>query len=200
MALPQWHPPAKLTNADINPGTGELTKEPLHAAVGSALDSWEKLEVFLAHLFDTLVEARTAAAMRAYGTIQGTQGRRQAIEAAASSFFRFPSDPLIVDIFTLANAYFSASTYRNNIAHGITISMTSEVNGLPIGERHYLVPPPYNTRKWPLVWTRAGDIRILEIAYVYRAKDIKHCEVRFEQLATEAEFLTQELKAIDSIP
>ena len=157
MALPQWHPPAKLTNADINPGTGELTKEPLHAAVGSALDSWEKLEIFLAHLFDTLVEAKTAAAMRAYGTIQGAEGRRQAIEAAASSFFRFRPDPLIADVFTLTKAYRSAATYRNNIAHGITISMTSEVsisnraNAIPLGERYYLAPPvPFSLSDRPV--------------------------------------------------
>jgi hypothetical protein len=171
-----------------------LTKEPLHAAVGSALTSWEKLEIFLAHLFDALVEARSGAAFRAYGTIQGAEGRRRAIEAAASGFFRFRPDPLLADIFTLTGAYSNAATYRNNIAHGITISMRNEVNEIPLEERYYLGPPVYSTRRWPLGWTPDSPIKISEIGYIYRARDINHYELRFEQLTTEATLLTDELK------
>src|SRR5437660_1069430 len=168
MAIPEWHPPARLTRNDFHSGSGELTKEPLHAAVGSALTSWEKLEIFLAHLFDALVEARSGAAFRAYGTIQGAEGRRRAIEAAASSFFRFRPDTLLADIFTLTGAYSNAATFRNNIAHGITISMRTEVNEIPLEERYYLGPPVYSTRRWPLVWTPDTPIRTSEIGYIYR--------------------------------
>src|SRR5882724_13442258 len=169
MALPEWHPPARLTANDLRyPGSGELTEESLHAAVGSALTSWEKLEIFLAHLFDALVEAKSGAAFRAYGTIQGVEARRRAIEAAASSFFRFRPDPLLANIFALTKSYSNTATYRNNIAHGIIISMRTEVNEIPLEERYYLGPPVYSTRRWPLVWTPDSPIKISEIGYIYR--------------------------------
>jgi hypothetical protein len=148
MALPEWHPPAKLSFDSLFPGSGEATPEEIFVAVGSALYHWEKMEVALAHLFHALIEARSGAAFRAYGSIQGIEGRRRAIEAAASSFFRFRSDPLLAQVFALTNAYASAASYRNNIAHGVTalFAVTME-DGEKGNSSWYLTPPSYATRR-----------------------------------------------------
>jgi len=176
------------------PGSGEATPEEIFVAVGSALYHWEKMEVELAHLFHALIEARSGAAFRAYGSIQGIEGRRRAIEAAASSFFRFRSDPLLAQVFALTNAYASAASYRNNIAHGVTalFAVTME-DGEKGNSSWYLTPPSYATRRWPLVRSPDNSVRSEEIGYIYRANEIKYCELRFDQLGAEAELLSEEI-------
>jgi hypothetical protein len=86
MALPTWNPPARIESSPAH--RGETTKEAIFVAVISALSEWERLETPMADLFSHLIETSSRAARRAYGTIQGAEGRRHALEAAATIFFR----------------------------------------------------------------------------------------------------------------
>jgi hypothetical protein len=103
MALPIWHPPARIEPSPMH--SGEPTKEVLHKAVGSALSEWERLEIAMADLFGCLVETSSAAAQRAYGTLFGVNARHDAIEAALIEFFWYRPDPIVDDLFKLLRAY-----------------------------------------------------------------------------------------------
>jgi hypothetical protein len=171
MALPEWHPPAKLTFHDFYPGSGEAEPEDIFVAVGRALNAWEKMEINLALFFHALIEAPGGAAYRAYGTIQGAEGRRNAIEAAAASFFRLRQDPLLAQVFPLTNSYPNAAPYRNNIAQSVTgeFAIKLEETGQEGKPVWYLFPPYYATRRIPLIRSpaAAGSIKLEEIGFIY---------------------------------
>jgi hypothetical protein len=177
MPLASWHPPTKRLPSDTY--RGEATKEPLHLAVGRALNQWECLESALAEIFRLMVDSRSMAAARAYGTISSAIGRRDALKAAASEFFRNKSDPCTDDFGKLFKAHESAAKYRNNIAHGICYGIVDVGKG-PI--YWFLCPPQYNTKKNE----RLNSNRIFQGSdYVYKASDILNCENRFEELCEE---------------
>jgi hypothetical protein len=174
MALPEWHPPEKHTFQDFLSREAEKEeKEDIFVAVGSALNAWEGMEMDLALLFHALIEAPSGAAYRAYGTIQGAEGRRNAIEAAAVSFFRFRQDPLLAQVFSLTNSYSNTAPYRNNIAHSITLELglKSEETGQEVKPGCYLLPHFHATRRFPLTRSPTeGSIKMEEVAYMYRVK------------------------------
>jgi hypothetical protein len=186
MTLPVWQPPVK--NLPSETYLGERDKAALHQAVGSALDEWENLESALARLFGHMVESKSGAALRAYGTI--ISGRKEALEAAAIEFFRdkIPPDPTMADFFELFTAYGSASQYRNNIAHGICYGRVYVRGKAPT--TWFLYPPFYNTRR------RKKSFRDEAAEYIYQAADLARCEERFSQLSAAANGLEDYLRKI----
>ena len=178
MTLPNWQPPEKRIPSDTY--LGERDKAVLHQRVGSALNEWEILESALARIFGHLVESKSMAALRAYGTI--IAGRREALDAAAIELFRGKPDPGMADLYEFFNAYSAASQYRNNIAHGICYGRVYS-GGKAVPTTWFLYPPHYNTRK------RKDGIHEAAAAYIYNATDIAHCEERFKQLSVVADGL-----------
>lgn len=73
---------------------------------------------------------------------------------------------------------------RNNIAHGIV--------GHNLGRGHFLTPPVYATKKYPIseipasAWDRA--------AYAFTAEDIHYYRERFEDLYDSLAALAEELR------
>jgi len=183
MTLPVWNPPAKILPSDTY--LGETSKTVLHEAVGNALNEWEQVESILAVIFGLLVESRSGAALRAYGTILAQKTRRDALESAAIEFFRGKTDPKKADFDALFKAYGDTIKYRNNIAHGICYGQVS-VGRTPT--TWFLYPPQYNTNR------RSGPNN-KDSSYIYKASDILHCKDRFSQLAEEATVLEVYLRA-----
>lgn len=184
MELQDWHPPEKKLPSERY--LGERAKSILHERVGSALNEWEILESALARIFGYMVQSKSMAALRAYGTI--IAGRKEALEVAAIEFFRDKPDPMMAEIHELINAYGAAQPYRNNIAHGICYGRLYTIS--PVPTTWFLYPPYYNTRK------RKEGINDALAAYIYNAADILHCEKRFIQLSEQANRLEEELRRV----
>jgi hypothetical protein len=184
MALPIWNPPNKIVPSETY--LGEPTKDSLHMAVGSALDEWENVESVLARIFGLLVQSRSVAALRAYGTITSASGRKEALKQAAVAFFYGKPDPMMADYYSLFNAYASAAQFRNNIAHGISYGYVY-FKGVTSEPGWFLFPPQYNTRK-----RKSADA--IGSAYIYKVFDIEHCKERFSQLYGESNFLEEYLR------
>lgn len=185
LTLPIWNPPIKVIPS---PGhLGEPNKDILHLAVGRALNEWELVESFLALIFGHLVESRSPAARRAYGTLIAGTARKDVLEAAAIEFFRGKADPMMADYYSLFNAYSTSAQYRNNIAHGICYANVSSGGHPPFDFGWFLYPPLYNTR-------RRSGIASAEAVYIYKRSDVDHCTLRFSQLASEANDLEEYLR------
>jgi hypothetical protein len=182
MTLPNWQPPQKKIPSESY--LGERDKDALHVRVGSAINEWEILESALARIFAHMVESRSMAAVRAYGTI--TAGRREALDVAAIEFFRGKPDPMMADFYELFSAYAAAAQYRNNIAHGICYGRVYVGGKAPT--TWFLYPPQYNTKK------RNEGINDDAAAYIYNADDILHCETRFKRLSEAAGVLENYLR------
>jgi hypothetical protein len=190
-SFPIWHPP---------PGTkpsrsymGEPRKAIIFEAVGETLHLWESLEMTMATLFRRLCEAESLAAQRAYGTLFGANAKGDAIEAAADEFFRRRRAPTPADAERMAaarswltrfvSAHGAASTYRNNIAHGMAWEMHTFVqkeDGTQLESLgFYLCAAPQTTRKLELPDSHLSK-------YYYRVAEIKHCGGRFAALQHQA--------------
>jgi hypothetical protein len=183
MTLPNWTPPIRIVPSPSY--LGEPTKDTLHLAVGRALNEWELVESQLALIFAHLVESKSAGARRAYGMLIAGRARREALEAVAKEFFRARSDPVKNTFSDLFKAYAVASTYRNNVAHGICYAIISSGGGFH--SNWFLYPPHYNTR-------RRSDAAPAGASYIYKASDIDNCTERFTQLVGEANALEAYLR------
>jgi hypothetical protein len=91
MSLPKWQPPK--TQKPSGQNRGESEKAPIFEAVGRALSEWEHAEMAMARLFGALIESESDAAALAYGTINGANGRREAISYASEEFFAGVAPP-----------------------------------------------------------------------------------------------------------
>jgi hypothetical protein len=100
-------------------------------AVGRALSEWEHAEGALADLFCVVTRVTDAvsyrAVYRAYGTIDTSAGRREAITAAAEIHFSPYWDKARKSLDQLLEAVARASRRRDDIAHGIVASFTSHI-------------------------------------------------------------------------
>jgi hypothetical protein len=165
---------------------GEPTKDSLHMAVGAALDEWENVESGLARIFGLLVESKSIAALRAYGTITSGPGRKEALKQAAMIFFRGKSDTMEDDYYSLFNEYSKAAGYRNNIAHGICYGHIF-FKGVTTEPGWFLFPPQYNTRK-------RSSADAAGASYIYKVSDIDSCKTRFSHLSAESDTLENHLR------
>jgi hypothetical protein len=151
----------------------------LFMAVGAALTSWEALEFIFASLFQTLVESKSPASHRVYGSIASARGRRDALEAAAEIFFeRKKVDNEEQAAFrSLIKHFVHAASRRNEIAHGVACEV-------PPGGT-FLIPAPYNTNK-----THAfpkdddGEWGRIRAKYRYTTEDIDLFNRRTNELFT----------------
>jgi len=123
---------------------GDSDPYKIFSAVGQALSSWEMIEVSYAYLFNTLARPQTTsiAIRRAYGSIMAARGRREMIEAAAETFFHFfPFRPYEDDLKDIMNIYTSASSRRNDFAHGVVYTSLRPRTGF------YLEANDYNNKR-----------------------------------------------------
>jgi hypothetical protein len=123
MSLPIWNEPKRIVPSPAY--LGEINKDVIHLAAGKALNEWENLEQILSWIFRHLVESRSIAASRAYGTLIAGTARRDALGAATWEFFRAKGDPVMLDFVELYQTYTNSAQYRNNIAHGICYATIS---------------------------------------------------------------------------
>lgn len=184
MTLANWSTPTKELPSEKY--RGETDKDRIHLAVGRALNEWETLESSLALIFGHLVEARSAAAQRAYGTLTAGSLRQKALEAAATVFFEKRPDAKREDFFKLFKEYTNAAQFRANLAHGICYAIIAAGGG-GYDSGWFLYPPQYNTRRRKNIYPEGAS-------YIYKASDIEHCMMRFSQLLTEANELEAYLR------
>lgn len=118
---------------------GENSIAPIHQAVGRALSSWEHAESAWAKAFQLFCEARSLAAVRAFGTIESVASKNYALRYAALEFFstRETSDAALTK--TLLGIHLKASEFRNQIAHGMALQ--------PQAYGYFLCPASYATKQ-----------------------------------------------------
>jgi hypothetical protein len=185
MALSNWQPP-DTSKPPSNTNMGNVEQRPLYEAVGLALSEWEYTEMAMAWLFAALIESRSDAGARAYGTIGGPNGRRDAINFAGEEFFRSRnSDDQQTktdnaDVTALMKAYETATEFRNKIAHGI---VTQRVNGFGF----FLHAPQYASK-------RLDKQARISSTYFYTARHIRAFASRFSEIRREAERLAYLLR------
>jgi hypothetical protein len=181
MALSDWTPPpfAQRPSEDHR---GESDKTPLFEAVGRALSDWEYGEMAMAWLFGLLVESDSDAAVKAYGTIYGGPGRKDAFSFAVAEFFTRHPDRVSDrhDMEKLLAAYEMAWSYRNNIAHGIVMAII-DTHAAPAG--WFLQSPEYASKK-------RDPHNTFYSRYYYNVPDIENAIKRFREIQQEAERLS----------
>lgn len=132
-----WHKPDRLLK-------GDETADKLYQAIGYTLSRWEEMEVAYSNLFAALVESKSGAALRAYGSIGSAHGRKQALIDAASIYFLHAREEMVPEFEALADAFGLAAARRNEVAHGVAVNYAaSDV----IGGGHYLIAAAYNTKR-----------------------------------------------------
>jgi hypothetical protein len=140
---------------------GAPSNKIIHLGVGHALSNWEQVEAAGALFFSTLVESDSIAAIRAYGTINGSRAREAALRQASQTFFLLrrdanEADRVVYDEIKkfentancLIHNYGQASARRTDIAHGIAWELSREQKA---EQSWFLVAPNYQspkTRNW----------------------------------------------------
>lgn len=173
---------------------GNARPEPIFEAVGYALSAWEEAEDHFAHLFSQLVGEYAFAARRAYGTIDMNTGRRNALMAAAEMFFiEVSGDPTAKEqqralhrnkneFATLMQHFARASNRRNDIAHGMVLTLLK--NGC------FLAPAWYNSKKYRasmnLSKLKVDEFERVRAEYRYTREDIIEFGHRFTKLGNAA--------------
>jgi hypothetical protein len=152
-------------------------------AVGQAISAWEEAEGALATLFCFVTRATTdtvsyRAVYRAYGTIHTSNGRREAIAAAAEIHFGSYWDKVRKPFTEVLEAVGHASRRRDDIAHGIVRSYT--VNNEPFGA--FLTPPEYNQSRTHAGIQDADPLAFLRARYRYTSADITGIAAKFQKL------------------
>lgn len=176
---------------------GDDNEDTVFLSVGRALSQWESLESILAMMFGLFVESDSSAAVRAYGAIASSTGRKDALAKAAEVFSskrgdKFPQK----DFDLLMNHFGKAQGRRNEIAHGMVMSFK-------IGDQargFFLVPAHYNSRKtdaktlpfWREVQQSKDEFRVFGHDYRYTSADIDHFITLFSKLAIQANGLFME--------
>jgi hypothetical protein len=137
--------------------SGVKTDKLIYMAVGHALSNWEHVESAAAVLFSHFVDSNTIAAIRAYGTINGSRARQAAIREAAETFFVLrkafnkKDRKLHTELATaqkcaevLIQSYGTASARRTDIAHGIAQELSFKEQK---DQSWFLVAPNYQSPK-----------------------------------------------------
>ncbi len=170
---------------------GDDGPDPIFLSVGRALSRWESVESVFARTFGLFVESDSSAAIRAYGAITSSSGRREALREAAAVFSdkrgnSFPQD----DFGLLMKHYADASARRNEIAHGMVASFNIEDQS----RGFFLVPATYNSRKneaFTLTFVKEvkqskDQFKVFGHNYRYTSADISHFAALLEGLAQQA--------------
>lgn len=181
MTISPWEPTKFVLPSPSH--KGELTPEIVYVEIGRALHTWEHAESALARLFQVLCESRSIAPCRAYGTIESPYQKVQVLRHAAEAFFGrrdILSDQDHTDAKALFTAYSSASEYRNNIAHGMTIGHYLS-DGTHSG--YFLCPPSYSTKK--VKRHKTSELYLSGAKYFYKAEDVLHYSRRFQEVLVE---------------
>jgi hypothetical protein len=126
---------------------GDAEISSIFEAVGAALTTWEKLDSARAYIFGALVNSRRGAAERAYGTVSSSAGRAEMVIEAAKAILPRNSE-LLADLLRLMTEIEKLSGRRNDIAHGMGTSYKTLRDGEETDNGAYLVPAPYNSRKF----------------------------------------------------
>jgi hypothetical protein len=142
------------------------------------------MESGLARLFQLLCESPSAAAARAYGTLESSYAKAGLLRAATEVFFddRTATDSdFHKDMKSLFVAYEKAQQFRNNIAHGMAVALFLENHS---HSGYFLCPPVYATKKVSKL--NPGEVYLLRASYWYKAEDILHYANRFTEMLAEA--------------
>lgn len=164
---------------------GETTSAPVHEAVGRALSAWEHAESALIKLYQLLCESESLASCRSYGTIESVFGRHLALKYAAEEFFIRREEADLKAVLGLLKIYNDASTYRNQIAHGMAMQ--------PHAFGYFLCPASYSSRRRET--PRPEAMWGFGASYFYRVREIDSCTSHFLSILNSAMALAMELNA-----
>jgi hypothetical protein len=159
---------------------GDPIADGIYLAVGKALSQWERAEEGFAILFEILIESRSVAAARAYGSITNSAGRREALRSAAEVTFetRGIGDIDRREFKELMMHFEKASSRRDDIAHGIV--MYEMVGDQNLG--WFLLVPTYNTGRSDAFFREQSDVFWDRGKYRYVAEDVSVFRGKFETL------------------
>lgn len=206
-SLPSSHRDPNHWARPVRRAHGDTDSKAIYSAVGEALSSWEFLENVLCSLFALLLEGRFANAARAYGAMASARARYDLLSYAAEGFFHMRLSIMEWKdvVSTLLKSYNRAGSRRNDIAHGITVSLNTGF---------YLVAPLYQSKKWQAVPfqlqsilmnpgrvtapnTASGSEQVLRAtAYAYTAPQILTFEEKFRELAGNIAHLMLEFQPV----
>ena len=143
---------------------GEVSTAPIHQAVGRALSTWEHAESAWAKAFQLFCEARSLAAVRAFGTVESVASKNYALRYAALEFFatRETSDAALTR--ALLSVHSKASEFRNQIAHGMALQ--------PHAYGYFLCPASYATKQRKTRPAYPTEQWGLGADYFYRVQEI----------------------------
>jgi len=165
------------------PSIGAPNSDEVFKAVGYSLSEWEMMEDQLAYLFCRLVNPKNSssfsAAHRAYGAIESSHSRREAIKAVAEIFFshHHTKAEVIKQLQKLINAIGMASKRRDDFAHGVVIAVN--INAKSSGA--FLFPPQYKSDRTYAFRPREADAMTSE-KYRYNADNIYEAARKFDEL------------------
>jgi hypothetical protein len=200
---------------------GDPNRTLIYQAVGSALNSWERLEEAIFYLCTVLSDTRDARAHHAiaeiFGSIESSGGRRNALERLSLIYFypHHEDSRIKKPLRDLLDTVSNASRRRDDIAHGVTTEfMSIQAGGVDHGSKGcFLVPAVYiSSRNIPrlhyfdkaIEYTPEGpsDFPILlRGVYRYTSDDIKVFEEKFRELMMKVlEFCGQLIKVDGVIP
>lgn len=153
---------------------GEISTALIHQAVGRALSTWEHAESAWAKAFQLFCEARSLAAVRAFGTIESVASKNYALRYAAQEFFatREESDATLTK--ELLRIQSKASEFRNQIAHGMALQ--------PHAYGYFLCPASYATKQRKTRPAYPTEQWGLGADYFYRVKEIDLFNAHFEEI------------------
>lgn len=143
---------------------GEASTAPIHEAVGRALSMWEHAESAWAKAFQLFCEARSLAAVRAFGTIESVVSKNNALRYAAVEFFATRDASDAEQTGKLLNVHRDASEFRNRIAHGMALQ--------PHAHGYFLCPASYATKQRRARPAYPAEQWGLGADYFYRVQEI----------------------------
>ncbi|MBS0525064.1 MAG: hypothetical protein JSS04_15670 [Proteobacteria bacterium] len=148
---------------------GDADAAKIYHAVGLALSRWEILEVALAYLHGTILQAKSGAAAAAYRKAAPGRSRLRLIKGALEAQRAAIPRPLQAEIVAfLEREIAPLADRRNEIAHGTAVLAQGGLGG------HYLVPPGYTPRKlqWRRVPVATDGFPFRRLAFAYTASQI----------------------------
>lgn len=151
----------------------------IFAAMGKALSAWEMLEFYVLLLYEYLIKSHTEATRRGFGVIESSRERRNVVREVAKCFFlqHKVSEADRSSFRALLNHIDEASKRRNEIAHGIAITVKIENDD----RGTFLCPAMYNAKKRGSAYeiTFDDEFGFMQVAYRYNLADIARFTERF---------------------
>jgi len=184
-----WEPPSKK-----NYGVGDIDPNPIYAAVGRALTTWEWAEDILANIYSRLLFENHLREKYIFGKITSHKTRADCIKKAADVFFESSLEyQFAKPELDLLVAHFQQASYiRNDIAHWV-VQCVSFKNS----QQCFLVPSESNSKKldeFVFDGKNSADFDAYEIKYRYNSTDIEGYSIKFIELKDQA------IKVLDMLP